>query len=252
MSSSDLKKTKRRLPEEAGAFFHKLRFLDGTAIKLIAILSMTLDHIGYLFFPEQVWWRIAGRLAFPVFAWMIAEGCYYTRNIRRYLARVFVLAIICQAAYTAADRSLYINVLITLSLSILLIIVYQKLQEKLTAGRILVFAAVMAGDIFLTRILPRLVPAVGFAVDYGFFGTIMPLTIYALHGKDKIRIPACAANLLLLCIGAPAFQIWGLAALALFIFYNGKPGKFRMKYFFYLYYPAHLLVLYGLSLLLET
>ena len=250
VSGKNLKKAERRLPEEAGVSFHKMRFLDGTSMKLIALASMTIDHIGYLFFQDQVLWRIVGRLAFPIFAWMIAEGCFYTRNIVRYFRRVFLLGLVCQAVYSIADRTLYMNVLITLSLSILLIMVYQNLQEGLTVGKILLFMAVLCGDIFLTAVLPRLIRQTGWHVDYGFYGTLLPLTIYALHGSEKIRLAACAANLVLLCIGAENYQVWGLLSLALFLFYNGKPGRYRMKYLFYFYYPAHLAALYGLSILL--
>lgn len=228
-----------------------MRVLDGTSLKLIAIVSMTVDHIGYLFFPDQDMWRIIGRFAFPVFAWMIAEGCFYTRNIKMYFLRVSLLAAVCQAVYTIADGTFYMSVLVTFTLAILLIMAYQRLERQRTPGRALIFACAFLGDLFLTAVLPHLISVTGFAVDYGFFGSILPLTIYAVRSDRRWQMAAVLLNMLLMCIGAEPFQIWGLLAPVLFLFYNGKPGRYRMKYLFYVYYPAHLVVLYGISLLVQ-
>jgi len=62
----------------------KIRFLSGNMLKIIAALAMLCDHVGLLFFPSQDIFRIIGRLAFPIFAFMIAEGCKYTRNKAKY------------------------------------------------------------------------------------------------------------------------------------------------------------------------
>ena len=57
-----------------------MKLLNNFTLKMIAILAMAIDHIGFLFYPQAIWLRIIGRIAFPIFAFMIAEGCYYTRN----------------------------------------------------------------------------------------------------------------------------------------------------------------------------
>ena len=74
----------------------KIRFLSGNMLKIIAAVTMLVDHAGILFFPSQNIYRIIGRLAFPIFAYMIAEGCKYTRNKIRYFAMIFGLAAVCQ------------------------------------------------------------------------------------------------------------------------------------------------------------
>ena len=72
------------------------KFLTGNALKLLAALFMTIDHIGVVLFPRVLILRIIGRLALPIFAYMIAEGCKYTRNKKKYFGMIFILATLCQ------------------------------------------------------------------------------------------------------------------------------------------------------------
>ncbi|MBQ8402939.1 MAG: hypothetical protein IJX55_00760, partial [Clostridia bacterium] len=90
-------------------------------MKIIAALAMFIDHAGYLMFPQYDILRIIGRMAFPIFAFMIAEGCKYTKNKARYFFTVFGLAAICQTVYYIFDKSLFMSVLISFSLAILMI-----------------------------------------------------------------------------------------------------------------------------------
>ena len=66
--------------------------LTGNQLKIIAMICMTVDHVGFILFPKQEIFRIIGRLAFPIFAYMIAEGCRYTRNYGRYLGTMAAVA----------------------------------------------------------------------------------------------------------------------------------------------------------------
>ena len=79
---------KRRLPG-----------LDGTALKLLAMLSMVFDHVGDNFFPEQTWMRIIGRIAMPIFAFFVAEGFLHTRDRRKYLLRMGVFALVSELPF---------------------------------------------------------------------------------------------------------------------------------------------------------
>ena len=92
---------------------HKIRILSGNALKLIAAAAMVIDHAALMFFPGNDFLRILGRLAFPIFAFMIAEGSKYTRNKARYLGQLFALAVACQIVYFLVDGSLYLSVLFT-------------------------------------------------------------------------------------------------------------------------------------------
>ena len=85
----------------------KYKILSGSSLKIIAVISMLIDHIGYILLPEVAFLRYIGRLAFPIFAYMIAEGCRYTKNRAKYLGMIAGMAVIFQAVYFVAMQSLY-------------------------------------------------------------------------------------------------------------------------------------------------
>lgn len=211
------------------------RKLTSNQLKLLAMLTMTLDHIGVQMFPGVLWLRIVGRLAFPIYAYMIAEGCAHTRNRRKYLLQMAGLALLCQLVYFFAMGSLFQCILVTFTLSILLIYAYDTGSRPLTALALL-------GVAFVTVALPRLLPGTDFAIDYGFFGVLVPVAAYL--GKTR-------REKLLFTAGALVALAWySLAALLPLALYGGQRGKRRMKWLFYLYYPLHLAAIYGISLLL--
>ena len=93
--------------------------LTGNQLKIIAMITMTCDHVGLQIFPQLQWLRILGRLAMPIYAYMIAEGCRHTRDRKKYLMRLLGMGILCQIVYFVAMESLYQCILITFSLSAL-------------------------------------------------------------------------------------------------------------------------------------
>ena len=94
--------------------------MSSFVLKLIAAVSMLCDHAGLILFSEVPELRIAGRLAFPLYAFCIAEGFRHTRNRLRYFLRIFVLGVLCQIVFFIAEKELYLGILITFSFSILL------------------------------------------------------------------------------------------------------------------------------------
>ena len=77
----------------------KKGFLSGNQLKLIALAAMTIDHIGAYLIPDMVIFRIIGRIAFPIFAYMLAEGCRYTRNRMKYMLVLGTAAFIMTAGF---------------------------------------------------------------------------------------------------------------------------------------------------------
>ena len=216
--------------------------LTSNQLKLLAMLTMTLDHIGVQMFPGVLWLRIVGRLAFPIYAYMIAEGCAHTRNRRKYLLQMAGLALLCQLVYFFAMGSLFQCILVTFTLSILLIYACDTGSRPLTALALL-------GVAFVTVALPRLLPGTDFAIDYGFFGVLVPVAAYLGETRrEKLLFTAGALVVLAWLVGG--IQWYSLAALLPLALYGGQRGKRRMKWLFYLYYPLHLAAIYGISLLL--
>ncbi len=216
--------------------------LTNNQLKLIAMVAMTLDHVGIVFFPQVPWLRMIGRLAFPIYAYMIAEGCRHTRRPLRYLASVAAMAALCQLVYFFAMGSVYMCILVTFSLSIglILLIKYAK-QQQTVLSWLLVFAG-FATAIFLCHGLPELLPHTDYCVDYGMIGVLVPVFVYL--GTSKIsRLAMFALGLFGLCFAFGGIQWLCLLAVPLLALYNGQRGKWKIKWLFYLFYPAHLVVI---------
>ena len=124
-----------------------MKLLTKNQLKILAMVCMTIDHIGAMLFPQAVWLRVIGRLAFPLFSYCIAEGCRYTRNKARYFGSVFACGAVCVIAFLPFG-GFYGNALITLSLSILLLYGVEawKSSGKL---RFLVLTAALAAAFYL-------------------------------------------------------------------------------------------------------
>ncbi len=225
--------------------FKKIPFLSGNQLKLLALVAMTCDHVGLAIFPGCRILRIIGRLAFPIFAWMIAEGCLYTRNRKRYLLQMAALALLCQVVYFFAMDSLYMCVLVTFTLSIALIYLLDYGRNK----RWLIFLAGLLAVWFLSEQLPQLLPSTDYRIDYRLPGILLPVLIYWGRSKAE-KLLLTALGLLWLALTFRHLQWYGFLALIPLALYSGKRGKWRMKYLFYIYYPLHLVVIQGIAMLI--
>ena len=237
--------------------------LSGNTLKILAAIFMTVDHIGLLFFPREEIFRIIGRLAFPIFSFMIAEGARYTKRRLKYFLQIFLLGVICQIVYFVTSQSLYMCILITFSLSLLMLFSLKEFKasvfsEKRDVKRIvltaLLFAASVVGSYFVCEFLE---------VDYGFGGAVLPLfaAIFDMRGinapeclkrldKTFVRVLAFSLGVLIhALLSDVSIQLYALYAVILLLLYSGERGKYNMKYFFYLFYPLHLVILYGILML---
>ncbi len=218
--------------------------LTNNQLKWIAMVTMTVDHIGMIFFPSNMVWRMIGRLAFPIYAFMIGEGCRHTGSLRRYLLSLAIPGMVCQAAMILATGTMQQNILLTFSVSVgLVILLKQAMQRKSTwawAG----FAAATAAVLFLTHGVQPLFPQVDFRLEYDFAGVMLPVLVYLLP-NIAWRLAGAAV-----CLCAMSSYMWqgqwlSLLALPLLALYNGQRGRWNMKWIFYLYYPVHLSLLWG-------
>lgn len=234
--------------------------LSGNVLKIIAMVSMLIDHIGMFFFPNVTVLRIIGRLSFPIFAFMIAEGCRYTRNKLRYFLTIFILAIIVQMVYFFVEGSLFMCVLVSFSLAIPMVYALQYFKSVLYGDKnrkqiclSLLFIVLSVGATVGICLLVK--------VDYGIMGCFLPVIaslLYAPSGaSDKVKsYDTIIGRVIILGIGCVALglikggvQIFCLLSIPLLMLYSGQRGRWNIKYFFYLFYPLHLVVLEGISLL---
>ena len=240
--------------------------MNRNRLKLFACLSMLIDHVGLVLFPDIEAFRLIGRLAMPIFAFFIGEGCLHTRNRRAYFLRVFILGIVCQAVYIAeaainGGNGFYLNILLTFSVAIPLCYLFIYIEKRLKAEEkdnlALIGFAMLLALVFLAERGVTALCDTAFGIeltfDYGFAGICLPM--FALLGKDKRnRMLFFTYGLLILCAANYGsdylWTISTLLSLILLWLYNGKGGERNLKYFFYAFYPLHLVVIYGIDMLI--
>ncbi|MEG2081960.1 MAG: TraX family protein [Oscillospiraceae bacterium] len=221
--------------------------LNTNFLKLLAIISMSFDHFGKAFFPDIIWFPIIGRLAFPIFAYCIVVGCLYTHDFKGYITRLGAFAVLSQPIYVLAhypswqglvDNLWNFNILFTLILGAFAV---QGLKEK----NWLMFAISLAIVSF-------------FNFDYGINGILLMMMFFIFREKPYISILACTVMLGSAFLspdpdGLNLFgrmvDIQGFAVLALIPIFIKTNFKINInKYFFYAFYPAHLLAIFLIRL----
>ena len=233
--------------------------LANDELKIIAVISMLIDHIGAYLFPSAMWLRVIGRISFPIFAFMVAEGCRYTKNKIRYLLNMFVLAVFCQVVFSPFKPVTYMRIPVTFTLSIVTVYALQNLATKWNSG--IIKDKISSAVLFILTILVVAVLNDKLEIDYGFYGCMTPAfvslawternnTEYKNHNQYKYAIVMLALGLWLVYTEYGRMQIYSFAAILVLLLYNGKRGNRVTKYFFYIFYPAHLGILYLISMLI--
>lgn len=221
-------------------------------LKLIAIITMLIDHIGYIFFPEITVFRIIGRIAFPIFCFLIVEGYYHTSDIKKYLIRLGIFAVISEIPYSIVFNRNW-NVFITLFLGLLALYLYDKYKQKdIQLSNFIIFIVALSASII--------------QCDYGEYGILLIFIFYYFRNDfNSIVKYFLGLNILYVFLvflnvyfqyGVINFntllsislQLFSMLALVFIYFYNGEKGK-SFKYIFYLFYPVHLIVLYIIKMI---
>lgn len=260
-------------------------FLSGSTLKLIACISMFMDHFGLVVFPKVMIFRILGRLAFPIFAYFIAEGCKYTRNRLKHFLLIFSGGIIYFFFYLIAFRQVYPSVFLTFSFSIINVYLIDEMKkfafahkndtDTESAPRVKLWRVALAFCTAASALAVSYIPFHYVRFDYGYVGMLAPVLL-SLVDFSKIKVPkklefldTVAMRLVFLTVICIALQIrnqqlsfemfgneynvqvFNLLAIPLLAFYNGKVGAKKLKYFFYAFYPVHLGVIMGIKILLD-
>ena len=201
-------------------------------LKLLALLTMVIDHVGFVFFPEQEWMRWIGRLTMPIFAYAIARGVYYTRSKKRYLIQLAVLAVISQVPYMLLFGVDQLNMIFPWALAVVALMLP-------TWGIPLIVS--------LAFIIP---------MDYSSLVILLPVLISHFWFKTKrpwILLPSLIAVMSAISLLMGTFQWWSLLAIPVIWLLERWDSKVRVnKWFFYWFYPGHLFVLLIIALLIAN
>lgn len=203
--------------------------MSAFVLKLIAIGTMTLDHLRVVVFPDRLWMSVLGRITMPIMCFLIGEGYHHTHDHHRYLQRLGAFALLSELPfdlcfYGTAFYPWHQNVFFTLFLGLLALHGFEHFRGSWRVG-----------SIFLCAMLASLLHT-----DYGAYGVFLICGFYLLpqHSLDW-----CLLMLLLeLLFDLGQLQIYALLAIPLLVQYNGQRGP-GFKWWFYLYYPVHLLLL---------
>ena len=249
--------------------------LTSNGLKIIAIITMLIDHIGYYMYPylqteTYYLFRTIGRISMPIFAYLIVQGFFHTKNLKKYIYRIFGLAVITQIClailsyininyfpgYHTRIYS-YLNILFsyTLSLIVLSILDRKKIIER--------YNELINLGIKILLIIIILATYLKFDIDYGMR---IPFIMAALYGIEKIfNKTDYTKNLLYLCLIMITFFLYltsvensiickysMLLSLLFIAFYNGQKGKISksVQYLFYVFFPIHHVLLYLISMIL--
>ncbi|MEW4411844.1 TraX family protein [Clostridium sp. AN503] len=243
--------------------------LNGNQLKLIAVISMLVDHIGYLLVGDGVilpmmmrlgkpmggWWilycvlRMIGRVAFPIFCFLLLEGFLHTRDWRRYALRLGVFAVVSEIPFDLMGAHVPMswdvqNVFFTLFLGLLMMKALETVgavdlwkpgSAQMPLKTLLQLAVILlfCGAAWLLK------------TDYGYIGIMLIALLYWFRW-DRTRM--CVMGFVWMVMTMRTlYMIPGLAlGFFLIYLYNGQRGKWKGKYLFYLFYPAHMLALAGI------
>jgi len=232
---------------------YSFKGLSNDRLKIIALVTMVIDHIGAYLFPQVKLLRIIGRIAFPIFAFMIAEGCRYTKNKKRYLLNMAVLSVITYLLFYSVSSPRFLRIPFTFTFSVVLIYTVQNFFLKWYKGSIM--EKIISLIILLFVFLTVFVICNNFAVDYGFYGCMLPVYISLMwigcdlpNNKSKYSLKwaliMLAIGLLCIYMKYGGVQIYSFLAIPLLCTYNGKRENIMPKYFFYVFYPMHLAIIF--------
>ena len=215
-------------------------------LQLLAIVSMIIDHVGYYFFPSVDIFRIIGRLAFPLFAFGIAEGLIHTHSRKKYLFRLTLVGIISQIVIIllnlAFNDNAGLNIFFTLITGFISVIIIEK---KPFLWPVVLFLAALAEVL---------------GSDYGAVGVGLILAFYFIQKHFKankpLRLVFLTVSIILTAITLVTFQPWqinyyAMLAIPPILLYNGKKGKRLPAYLNYAVYPAHLLIILAIQLIIS-
>lgn len=230
--------------------------MNSFQIKVLAIVCMVIDHVGLFFFPHILASRVIGRFAFPLFAWLIANGARHTRDIYRYLMRLFILAVAAQIPFWFANQLIgsprwYFDVVFTLCFGLLAILAIQRAPSRALQAFLVILCASCAACL---------------NADYGAAGVLSIAAFYVFSDDFRYLVLSQAvllgiAPLLVSVLQAShaidlsrfylssSIEYMGLLSLLVIRAYNGERGR-KEKYLFYVFYFLQYMALLGVKLLL--
>lgn len=206
---------------------------------------MSLDHIGAILFPDCLFLRLLGRISLPIFVFLLIEGYFHTSSKGKYFLRMLVFAFISEPFYDFAfyDTFFYSknqNILFLLALGILFVFLLEQVSTYFKKKPSLDSYLYLALSHFIIVLFTGAIASI-LQIDYSFYGILMIYFMYLFRNHLLFYLLSFIPFVFLLTAN-PYLQLFHFLAIIILSLYNGKKGK-SLKYFFYFYYPLHLIIL---------
>ena len=232
--------------DRINGFCKNFQFLSGAGLKLIAIISMLADHVnkaliypylvsnhGFLAFISDAF-DIIGRIAFPLFCFMLVEGYFKTRNRKKYLLNLLLFGVISEIPFDMFTTASFFNmnwnnVMFTLALVLVTVWIIDTLKEKMQKRSKALWYLVS-----ILIVLVMCIVSMSLSLDYEHHAILIGYFFYLFHDMPVFAIPFGYASMFK--------EPWALLGFGLTLTYNGERGK-QNKWVNYWFYPAHLLIL---------
>lgn len=203
-------------------------------LKVIAMITMVIDHIGLLFLPECTPLRVVGRISFPIFAFLIVEGFFHTSNVRKYMGRLLIFALLSEIPFDLMAKGRIVD------------LTYQNVFFTLLVGLVMIYGMHRSVNPMMKNIwlVVALAGVMVLRTDYSVYGIVI---IYLFYYFRDIRKWACV-GLAVSSLFSSMIQTAAVLSIPFIMMYNGKKGpdfvdKKWMKYAFYGFYPIHMIIL---------
>ena len=229
-------------------------------IKLIAVISMIFDHVGYAIFESTTPMNIFGRLAFPLFAFQTAISYEKTHSKKKYAIRLLIFALVSFFPYIFyyhnvlnSNHLIELNVMFTLLLGVVCMYIFDLLPEKINPNHkdfIYLFFALKYAVIALIAVLAQI-----FRCDYGAWGVLLILMIHIFY-RRKDKTPFILIYVGMVVLKGIDYYVRGisidysiyfmfadLAPMFIMLNFDNTKGRKSWKWFFYAFYPLHLWIL---------
>ena len=222
-------------------------------LKIIAMITMIIDHVGFLFFQDNhktyIILRSIGRISFPIFCFVLVEGFFHTSDRLKHAIRLGIFALVSEIPYDMLYGRFFDmarqNVIFTLFIGYMAIWALQSISMFRVAYPDKILKHIGAGRLNTILELVTLAVAFGMAyflhTSYSYGGVMLIICFYVFNNHHIGR----AISNMVFNIGMFGFgvQWWGALSVLPIAFYNKKPGTKKLKYMFYWFYPVHLLIL---------
>lgn len=200
--------------------------MSSSMIKAVAIITMIIDHIGIVFFPQIVVFRIIGRIALPLFAWQLSISVDKTHDMKKLLNRIFLFSMISQVPYFILFGN-GLNIFFSFTLSIITLIFYKK--EKL-AGYFALVASIIISQ--------------ATNLEYGWYAIMMVFLFYCFKNDIRKSVLAQVVLNIVYFLIFPSIQPYALLSFLIIGLYNNEKGKlYNCRLAMYSIYPLHMILL---------